>query len=61
MNYSISLNTITDKHVTTRTWLLSEEDYKFFEAGMVGEPDAEQIAPFELIDEMLDDGRHVAF
>ncbi len=58
--FSISLNSISETHVMNRTWEVDEEAYRRFEEAMVGEPDAEQMVPFELVEDMLADGRHIA-
>ena len=58
--HTISLNTISDTHVMNRTWVVDEDTYRRLEESMVGEPESEQMVPFELIDDMLADGRHIA-
>ncbi len=60
IKFSISLNTISETHVMNRTWIVDEETYRRFEDAMMGDPEAEQMVPFELVDDMLADGRHIA-
>jgi hypothetical protein len=58
--WTISLNTVTEEHVHSMTWVVDEHTYDRYKADMVGQPESEQIASFDLIDDMLADGRHIA-
>jgi hypothetical protein len=64
MKFSVSVTTATDTHLSSQTWLVSEEksnQIRQYFVEQFGEPGAVQLIPLELADELVADNRHIAF
>jgi hypothetical protein len=58
-HYALTIAVITEGHVSSETWHITDELAAAIRAEF-GEPVARQLVPIAVVDEVIDDPRHVA-